>query len=225
MTVRIRPTSKHAEFNQNNTTWPAKANQIDAKKMNVSAASLAPDSSVRKATPSDITERTARSGAVVETIFLSRPRRAQCNKLPKIMLLTRVAYDCVHLLSLLISDLSRLCVVVQVTLCPTNRVMHLVRMTPTMTNTASTVHPRTRVAGGTTAATTLTSTASTTGDDTPRTLMEWTGYSGWDMVTHWKEQRWSWDRQISDQITEESLKFSHWTFSRHFSTFSNHFVF
>ena len=75
----IRPTSKHAEFNQNNTTWPAKANQIDAKKMNVSAASLAPDSSVRKATPSDITERTARSGAVVETIFLSRPRRAQCS--------------------------------------------------------------------------------------------------------------------------------------------------
>ena len=41
-------------------------------------ASLAPDSSVRKATPSDITERTARSGAVVEAIFLSRPRRAQC---------------------------------------------------------------------------------------------------------------------------------------------------
>ena len=79
MTVRIRPTSKHAEFNQNNTTWPAKANQIDAKKMNVSAASLAPDSSVRKATPSDITERTARSGAVVETIVLSRPRRAQCS--------------------------------------------------------------------------------------------------------------------------------------------------
>ena len=37
--------------------------------MNVSAASLAPDLSVRKATPSDITERTARSGAVVETIF------------------------------------------------------------------------------------------------------------------------------------------------------------
>ena len=37
--------------------------------MNVSAASLAPDSSVRKATPSDITERTAHSGAVVETIF------------------------------------------------------------------------------------------------------------------------------------------------------------
>ena len=79
MTVRIRPTSKHAEFNQNNTTWPAKANQIDAKKMNVSAASLAPDSSVRKATPSDNTERTARSGAVVETIVLSRPRRAQCS--------------------------------------------------------------------------------------------------------------------------------------------------
>ena len=78
MTVRIRPTSKHAEFNQNNTTCPAKANQIDAKKMNVSAASLASDSSVRKATPSDITERTARPGAVVETIFLSRPRRAQC---------------------------------------------------------------------------------------------------------------------------------------------------
>ena len=48
--------------------------------MNVSAASLAPDSSVRKATPSDITERTARSGAVVETIFLSRPRRAQCSR-------------------------------------------------------------------------------------------------------------------------------------------------
>ena len=47
--------------------------------MNVSAASLAPDSSVCKATPSDITGRTARSGAVVETIFLSRPRRAQCN--------------------------------------------------------------------------------------------------------------------------------------------------
>ena len=69
MTVRIRPTSKHADFNQNNTTWPAIANQTDAKKMNVSAASLAPDSSVRKATPSDITERTARSGAVVETIF------------------------------------------------------------------------------------------------------------------------------------------------------------
>ena len=81
MTVRIRPTSKHAEFNQNNTTWPAKANQIDAKKMNVSAASLAPDSSVRKATPSDITERTARSGAVVETMFLSRPRRAQCSSI------------------------------------------------------------------------------------------------------------------------------------------------
>ena len=51
--------------NQNNTTWLAKANEIDAKKMNVSAASLAPDSSVRKATPSDNTERTARSGAVV----------------------------------------------------------------------------------------------------------------------------------------------------------------
>ena len=50
--------------------------------MNVSAASLAPDSSVRKATPSDITERTARSGAVVETIFLSRPRRAQCTSYP-----------------------------------------------------------------------------------------------------------------------------------------------
>ena len=49
--------------------------------MNVSAASLAPDSSVRKATPSDNTERTARSGAVVETIFLSRPLRAQCNSL------------------------------------------------------------------------------------------------------------------------------------------------
>ena len=46
--------------------------------MHVSAASLAPDWSVRKATPSDNTERTARSGAVVETIYLSRPRRAQC---------------------------------------------------------------------------------------------------------------------------------------------------
>ena len=46
--------------------------------MNVSAASLAPDSSVRKVTPSDNTERTARSGAVVETIILSRPLRAQC---------------------------------------------------------------------------------------------------------------------------------------------------
>ena len=47
--------------------------------MQVSAASLAPDRPVRKATPSDNTERTARSGAVVETIFLSRPRRAQCS--------------------------------------------------------------------------------------------------------------------------------------------------
>ena len=46
--------------------------------MNVSTASLAPDLSVRKATPSDNMERTARSGAVVETIVLSRPRRAQC---------------------------------------------------------------------------------------------------------------------------------------------------
>ena len=55
-----------------------KANQIDAKKLNVSAISLTPDWSVRKATPSDNTERTARSGAVVETIFLSRPWRAQC---------------------------------------------------------------------------------------------------------------------------------------------------
>ena len=34
--------------------------------------------SVHKATPSDNMEKTARSGAVVETIFLSRPRRAQC---------------------------------------------------------------------------------------------------------------------------------------------------
>ena len=50
--------------------------------MNVSAASLAPDSSVRKETPSDITERTARSGAVVETIFLSTPRRARCTVSP-----------------------------------------------------------------------------------------------------------------------------------------------
>ena len=47
--------------------------------MHVSAASLAPDRPVRKATPSNNTERTARSGAAVETIFLSRPRRAQCN--------------------------------------------------------------------------------------------------------------------------------------------------
>ena len=46
-----------------------KANQIDAKKMHISAASLAPDWSVRKATPSDNTERTAHSGTVVETIF------------------------------------------------------------------------------------------------------------------------------------------------------------
>ena len=46
--------------------------------MHVSATSLAPDRPVRKATPGDNTERTARSGAVVETIFLSRPRRAQC---------------------------------------------------------------------------------------------------------------------------------------------------
>ena len=37
--------------------------------MHVSAASLAPDWPVRKATPSDNTERTALSGAVVETIF------------------------------------------------------------------------------------------------------------------------------------------------------------
>ena len=37
--------------------------------MHVSAASLAPDWPVGKATPSDNTERTARSGAVVETIF------------------------------------------------------------------------------------------------------------------------------------------------------------
>ena len=55
-----------------------KTNQIDAKKMHVSAASLAANWSVRKATPSDNTERTARSGAVVETTFLSRPQRAQC---------------------------------------------------------------------------------------------------------------------------------------------------
>ena len=59
-----------------------KANEIDAKKMHVSAASLAPDWSVRKATPRDNTEKTARSGAVVETIFLSRPRRAQCKSAP-----------------------------------------------------------------------------------------------------------------------------------------------
>ena len=45
--------------------------------MHVSAAWLAPDWPVRKATPSDNKERTARSGAAVETIFLSRPRRAQ----------------------------------------------------------------------------------------------------------------------------------------------------
>ena len=55
-----------------------KANQIDAKKVHISAASLAPDRPVRKATPSDNTERTARSGAVVETLYLSRPHRAQC---------------------------------------------------------------------------------------------------------------------------------------------------
>ena len=65
-------------FHGGRTEAARQHDQIDAKKMNVSAASLAPDSSVRKATPSDNTERTARSGAVVETIFLSRPRRAQC---------------------------------------------------------------------------------------------------------------------------------------------------
>ena len=54
-------------------------NKIDAKKKHVSATSLAPDWPVHKATPSDNTERTARSGAVVETIFLWRPRRAQCS--------------------------------------------------------------------------------------------------------------------------------------------------
>ena len=43
------------------------------------AASLAPDWPVRKTTPSDNTERTARSGEVVDTIFLSRPRCAQCS--------------------------------------------------------------------------------------------------------------------------------------------------
>ena len=69
---------RRGSHNQNNTTWPVKANQIDAKKMHVSAASLAPDSSVHKATPSDNSERTARSGTVVETIFLSRPWRVQC---------------------------------------------------------------------------------------------------------------------------------------------------
>ena len=52
--------------------------RIDAKKKHVSATSLAPDWPVHKATPSDNTERTARSGAVVETIFLWTPRRAQC---------------------------------------------------------------------------------------------------------------------------------------------------
>ena len=56
--------------------------------MNVAAASLAPDSSVRKATPSDNTERTARSGAVVETIFLSRPLRAQCRPLAAVIICT-----------------------------------------------------------------------------------------------------------------------------------------
>ena len=70
---------RRGSHNQNNTMWPAKANQIDAKKMHVSAASLAPDWSVHKVTPSDNTERTARSGAVVETIFLSRPRHVQCS--------------------------------------------------------------------------------------------------------------------------------------------------
>ena len=59
-----------------------KANQINAKKMHVSAASFAPDRPVHKATPSDNTERTARSGAVTETIFLSRPQHAQCRMPP-----------------------------------------------------------------------------------------------------------------------------------------------
>ena len=49
--------------------------------MHVSAATLAPDWSVRKATPTDNTERTALSGAVDETIYLSRPRHAQCNNI------------------------------------------------------------------------------------------------------------------------------------------------
>ena len=48
------------------------------KKMHVSASLLTPDWSVRTATPSDNMERTARSGAVVETIYMSRPWRAQC---------------------------------------------------------------------------------------------------------------------------------------------------
>ena len=46
--------------------------------MHVSATWLAPDWPVCKATPSDNTERTARSIAVVEATFLSRPRHAQC---------------------------------------------------------------------------------------------------------------------------------------------------
>ena len=45
--------------------------------MHVSAASLAPDWPVHKATPSDNTERTACSGTMVETIYLSRPQHAQ----------------------------------------------------------------------------------------------------------------------------------------------------
>ena len=50
--------------------------------MHVSATLLAPDWPVRKATPSDDTARTARSGTVVKTIFLSRPWRAQCTRAP-----------------------------------------------------------------------------------------------------------------------------------------------
>ena len=49
--------------------------------MHVSATSLTPDWPVCKVTPSDNTERTARSSAVVETIFLSRLQRAQCRRL------------------------------------------------------------------------------------------------------------------------------------------------
>ena len=71
------------DINVGNPLW--RRALFDAKKMNVSAASLAPDSSVRKATPSDNTERTARSGAVVETIFLSRLLRAQCKIWPRIV--------------------------------------------------------------------------------------------------------------------------------------------
>ena len=46
--------------------------------MHVPAASLAPDWPVHKATLGDNMERTAHSGTVVETTFMSKPQRAQC---------------------------------------------------------------------------------------------------------------------------------------------------